>query len=84
MFTTEKKSYYEYINSTQDNRTNTGFNYEGKIFEKTLSDVTLNGDRTRTGILKSLEKIVYRLVETTKDIKNFMNYRVPKNNKYVR
>jgi len=84
MFTTEKKSYHEYINSMQDERTNVGFDYEGMIFQKTLSDVTLNGDRTRMGILKSLEKVIYRLVESTKDIRNFMNYRVPKNNKYVR
>lgn len=84
MFTTGRKSYYDYINSRQDNRTNTGFDYEGKIFEKTLSDVTLSGDKTRTSILKSLEKVVHRLIETTKDIRNFMNYRVPKNNKYVR
>jgi hypothetical protein len=68
----------------QDERTNVGFDYEGMIFQKTLSDVTLNGDRTRMGILKSLEKVIYRLVESTKDIRNFMNYRVPKNNKYVR
>ena len=84
MFTTGRKSYYEYINSQQDQRINTGFDYEGKIFEKTLSTVTLDGDKNRSLILTSLEKVVYRLVETTKDIKNFMNYRVPKNNKYVR
>jgi hypothetical protein len=84
MFTSEKKSYYEYINSQQDKRINTGFDYEGKIFEKTLSSITLEGDKNRSLILTSLEKVVYRLIETTKDIKNFMNYRVPKNNKYVR
>jgi hypothetical protein len=84
MFTSERKSYYEHINSQQDKRINTGFNYEGKIFEKTLSSITLEGDKNRSLILTSLEKVVYRLVETTKDIKNFMNYRVPKNNKYVR
>ena len=84
MFTSERKSYYEYINSKQDNRINTGFDYENKIFEKTLSSITLSGDKNRSLILSSLEKVVYRLVETTKGIKNFMNYRVPKNNKYVR
>lgn len=84
MFTTERKSYYDYINSTEDNRPNVGFDYEGKIFDKTLSSVTLDGDNNRKSILKSLERVVYRLVETTKNIKNFVNYRVPKNNKYVR
>jgi len=84
MFNTGRKSYYDYINSTQDRRTNVGFDYEGKIFEKTLSSVTLGGDNNRKSILKSIEKVVYSLVEKTKDIKNFFNYRVPKNNKYVR
>jgi hypothetical protein len=84
MFTTERKSYKDYINSTQDQRPNTGFDYENQIFNKTLSSVTLGGDSNRMSILASLEKTVYRLIETTKGIKNFMNYRVPKNNKYVR
>lgn len=84
MFNTERKSYYEYIESTEDNRTNVGFNYEGKIFEKTLSSITLSGDNNRKSILDSIEKVVFRLVETTKNIRNFVNYRVPKNNKYVR
>jgi hypothetical protein len=84
MFTTERKSYYEYIRSINDRRTNVGFNYEGKILEKTLSSITLSGDQNRTTILKSIEKVIFNLVEKTKTIKNFMNYRVPKNNKYVR
>jgi hypothetical protein len=84
MFTTERKSYRDYIESTEDNRTNTGFDYEGQIFNKSLSNITLAGDSNRTSILASMEKVVFRMIETTKWIKNFVNYRVPKNNKYVR
>ena len=84
IFTTSRKSYYHYIETTQDNRTNIGYDYEGNIFKNTLSDLTLNGDSTRTSILASLETVVFRLIENTKDIRNFMNYMVPKNNKYVR
>jgi hypothetical protein len=84
MFTTEKKSYYDYIESNQDNRTNVGFDYEGQIFEKTLSSITLGGDSNRTSMIASMEKVVFRLIESTKWIRNFVNYRVPKNNKYVR
>ena len=40
MFNTERKSYYEYIESTEDKRTNVGFEYEGRIFEKTLSYIS--------------------------------------------
>lgn len=84
MFTTERKSYYDYINSTRDNRSNVGFNYEGQIFEKTTSSITLEGDKNRKSMMSSIERVVHRLIESVKGIKNFMNYRVPKNNKYVR
>ena len=84
MFNTERKSYHEYIGSTQDKRSNTGFDYEGKIFEKTLSNQVINGDSNRVDILASIERVVYQLFETTKYIKNYINYTVPKNNKYVR
>lgn len=84
MFNTERKSYYDYIESTQDNRSNAGFNYEGMIFEKTMSSLTLGGDKNRKSMLSSIEKVIHRLIETTKGIRNFVNYRVPKNNKYVR
>jgi hypothetical protein len=80
----EKKSWYEFIESQNDIRTNEGFDYEGKIFEKTLSNQLLNGDANRVDILASIEKVVYQLFESTKYIKNYINYTVSKNNKYVR
>ena len=80
----DKKSWYEFIQSQNDIRSNEGFNYEGKIFEKTLSNQVMQGDDNRIAILASIEKVVYQLFETTKYIKNYINYTVPKNNKYVR
>jgi hypothetical protein len=80
----EKQSWYEFIESQNDDRSNKGFDYEGKIFEKTLSNQVINGDSNRVDILASIEKVVYQLFETTKYIKNCINYTVPKNNKYVR
>jgi hypothetical protein len=79
-----KQSWYEFIESQNDDRSNKGFDYEGKIFEKTLSNQVLNGDSNRVDILASMERVVYQLFETTKYIKNYINYTVPKNNKYVR
>lgn len=79
-----KQSWYEFIESQNDNRSNTGFDYEGKIFENTLSNQVINGDSNRVDILTSIEKVVYQLFETTKYIKNYINYTVPKNNKHVR
>jgi hypothetical protein len=79
-----KQSWYEFIESQNDNRSNLGFDYEGKIFENTLSNQVINGDSNRVDILASIEKVVYQLFETTKYIKNYINYTVPKNNKHVR
>jgi len=80
----EKKSWYEFIDSQNDIRSNVGFDYEGKIFDKTLSNQILQGDENRMLILASIERVIYKLFETTKYIKNYINYTVPKNNKYVR
>ena len=80
----EKKSWYDFIEGQNDIRSNEGFDYEGKIFEKTLSNQVLSGDTNRMEILAAIEKVVHQLFETTKYIKNYINYTVPKNNKYVR
>jgi hypothetical protein len=79
-----KKSWFEFIESQDEIRSNTGFDYEGKIFEKTLSNQIIQGDTNRLEILASIEKVVYQLFETTKYIKNYINYTVKKDNKYVR
>ena len=79
-----KKSWFEFIESQDEIRSNTGFDYEGKIFEKTLSNQIIQGDTNRVEILVSIEKVVYQLFETTKYIKNYINYTVKKDNKYVR
>lgn len=80
----DKKSWFDFINSQNDIRSNVGFDYEGQIFERTLSNQVVQGDANRMDILASMEKVLYNLFETTKYIKNYINYTVPKNNKYVR
>jgi len=80
----KKKSIHDFINSQQDNIDDGSFNYEGKIFEKTLSKVLLNGDENRTSILAGIEKVLYQGIEEIKNIKNYFNYAAPKNNKRIR
>jgi hypothetical protein len=79
-----KKSWFEFIETQDEIRNNVGFDYENKIFEKTLSNQILQGDETRLSILGSIERVVYQLFESTKYIKNYTNYTVRKDNKYVR
>ena len=59
---------------------NTGFNYEGKIFEKTMSPL-LFADPTRKSILNEYEKMIFFLIEKVKIIKTFYNYTVDKDYK---
>lgn len=80
----EKKSWYDFIKTQEEKRSNLGFNYEDKIFENVLSSPVLQGDQNRMDILASIERVVYYWFESAKYIKNYMNYTVPKNNKYVR
>jgi len=80
----EKQKRYDFIKTQNEIRSNVGFDYENKIFENTLSNPILQGDANRMDILASIERVVYYWFETAKYIKNYINYTVPKNNKYVR
>jgi len=84
IFVTGRKSYYEFMATQKDNIPNAGYNYEGNIFANSLSNITYNGDANRSAILVSLEKVVYRLIESAKMIRNYKNFMVSKNNKHVR
>ena len=77
-----KKSLYDIANNRMTRLKNKGFDYENRIFERTLSPYIL-ADTKRQEILMSYEKIVYFLVEKTKMIKTFFNYTVPKDYKHI-
>jgi hypothetical protein len=77
-----KESLYDKINSRHDKLENIGWNYEGKIFKKSMSPYLLR-DPNRLAILTQLEKIVYFLIEKAKYVKNFYNYTVDKNYKHL-
>lgn len=72
-----KQSLYDKANNRLTHVKNTGFDYEGHIFEKTMSPY-LFADPNRRDILSSYEKIIFFLVEKVKMIKTFYNYTVPK------
>ena len=71
-----------YKNNRLDRLRNTGYNYKGKIFEKTLSPLMF-ADPTRKDILNEYEKLIYFLVEKVKLIKTFYNYTVDKDYKHL-
>ena len=69
------------MESINDNLYN-GFDYENQILKLSLSNVIYR-DPVKEGILHYFQRVVYALVETTKQIRNFVNYTVKKNNQRV-
>ena len=72
-----KKSVFEVTEHIHDNLKHCGFQYEGRIFEKTMSQFLFQ-DPTRTAILAKMEIVIFELLERIKMIKNHVNYTVPK------
>ena len=56
---------------------NKGFDYKGKIFEKSMSSFLFREEK-RAAILEEIEKIVYEMIEQVKDIKKTFDYRKQK------
>lgn len=77
-----KESLYNKVDTRLDRLKNTGYNYEGKIFEKSMSPYLFK-DTKRKEILSKYETIIYFLIEKTKYIKTFFNYTVDKNYKHL-
>jgi len=72
------KSVFEITEHSRDVIKNRGFDYEGHIFERTMSKF-LFAEEKRAGILAKMEAVVFELIERVKLIKNHFNYSVPKN-----
>jgi hypothetical protein len=86
----EERRYYMFFpdenltdirNSINDQVYN-GFDYKDVIFERTMSNILFR-DPTKAAILSKFNRVVYGVIESVKQIKNYFNYTVPKNNKRV-
>ncbi len=73
---------FDVRDSINDQNIKEGFNYKDQIFFRTLSTVMFRDPR-RTEILTNMQKVVFALIESVKQIRNFVNYTVPSNNKRV-
>jgi len=73
---------YDVMNSINDRNIKEGYNYKNSIFKKTLSNVIFR-DPTKENMLNSMQRVLFGLIESVKQIKNHFNYTVPRNNKRV-
>lgn len=60
----------------------TGFDYKNQIFPRTLSNLIYR-DPNKILILDKYQRVVFALIESVKQIKNYFNYTVPFNNRRV-
>lgn len=72
-----KKSLYRAADTRLDRLKNRGYNYEGKIFQRSMSPYLFR-DPNRADILSYMERMIFFLVEKAKSIKTFYNYTVDK------
>lgn len=72
---------YDVRDSINDNLYN-GFEYKDQLMVRSLSNIIYR-DPIKAGILQYFDRVVFGLVETTKQIKNYFNYTVKKNNRRV-
>lgn len=74
------ESLYKIAQNRKTSLKNTGFDYKGQIFKRSMSSYLFN-DPKRAEILNKLEELVYFLIEEVKTIKTFYNYTVDKDDK---
>lgn len=73
-----KTSLYDVAENRKTSVLHKGFEYEGRLFEKSMSK-WMFAEEKRTQILEKIEAVVFQLIESVKTIKNHVNYIVPKN-----
>jgi len=70
------------VRDSVNDKVKEGFDYKENIFKKTMSNVIFR-DPVKSSILKEMQRIIFALIESVKQIRNSFNYTVPKNNKRV-
>lgn len=61
---------------------NSGFEYQGKILDNTLSKL-ITEDEAHKGFLENLESVVTNLIDQVKRIKCWVNFTVDKNDRTI-
>lgn len=82
MLVPNKKSARWYASRYQDMYTNLGFDYHGRIFEKTLSKVILQNSVNKA-ILSKIEPMISYLIDTVKQVRLHFMFSLDKNDDRV-
>jgi hypothetical protein len=72
-----RQSYFEVAEHTRDNIRNYGFDYHGKLFQRSVSKVYFD-DEKKSGILSVFDDMISYIIDYIKMIKKSRNYAVKK------
>ncbi len=73
-----KQSLYEVTENSRNDIKNKGFDYHGKLFEKTMSSLLFREEK-RANILAVIEEVFYEMIQRVKQIKIHFDYAKKKN-----
>jgi len=76
-----RENVFDVTRSINDNSYE-GFDYKDQIFSRTLSSV-IYASPQKVPILQKYQRVVFALIESVKQIRNYFNYTVPFNNRRV-
>lgn len=75
---TNKDSYFDIAEHSQDDIKNYGFNYEGNLFKNSISKIYFS-DNKKDAILTVFDALISYIINQVKMIKKFHNYAMKKN-----
>lgn len=72
-----KESLYKVAENSRNDIKNKGFNYQGRLFEKTMSSFIFREEK-RANILAKVEAVFFEVIERVKQIKIHFDFSKPK------
>jgi hypothetical protein len=77
-----RPSYFEAAEKRVAEGQQLGFDYRGKLYEKSISPLIL-ADKKRNSIISKMDKLMVFLVDSVKNIKKTFNYAVQRNSRDI-
>jgi len=77
-----RPSYYEAAEKRIAEGQQLGFDYRGKLYEKSVSSLVL-ADEKRKSIVSKMDELMVFLVDSVKNIKKTFNYAVQRNSRDI-
>ena len=74
---------YTKLNRRKDVLLHQGYDYKDKIMKNTLSKDITEGNSVLAGFVRHINKIMYEMIESVKQIKTFASFSMDKNERRI-